>query len=71
MSPLTLSVAEVAEALGVSCDLVYALCSEGLLPVLQLGKRKVIPRQAIDQIIDTAMDGWTPDRAIARLSEAS
>ena len=71
MSPLTLSVAEVAEALGVSVDLVYSLCDEGLLPVLQLGKRKVIPRQAIDQIIATAMDGWTPDKTLARLSEAS
>jgi excisionase family DNA binding protein len=68
VSPLTVSVAEAAALLGVSDDLVYSCCHEGLLPTLQLGKRKVIPRQAIDQIIAQAMDGWSPDRALARLS---
>lgn len=68
MSPLTVSVAQAAELLGVSDDLVYSCCHEGLLPTLQLGKRKVIPRQAIDQIIAQAMAGWSPDRALARLS---
>ena len=41
---LVLSIAEAAEALGVSDDLVYELTERGDLPCLRLGRRKVIPR---------------------------
>lgn len=71
MTPLTLSVHDAAELLGVSDDLVYRLCDEQLLPVIQLGRRRVIPRAAIDQLIDHYMTGWSPADAAARIASVA
>lgn len=53
-----LSVAEAAEALGVSDDLIYELTARAELPCLRLGRRKVIPTVAIQAAIDGCMDGF-------------
>jgi excisionase family DNA binding protein len=53
-SPLTLSVPEAAKLLGVSCDLVYDLVSQGELPALRLGRRIVLPRRALEELVDSA-----------------
>lgn len=52
---LVLSVAEAAEALGVSDDLVYELTARGELPCLRFGRRKVIPRRAIELLVEAAI----------------
>lgn len=57
---LVLSIAEVARALGVSDDLVYELTERGELPCLRFGRRKVVPRQAIDLIISRALANFDP-----------
>ena len=44
---LVLSIAEVAEVLGVSDDLIYELTARSELPCVRLGRRKVIPTIAI------------------------
>ena len=66
--PLVLSVAEAAVALGVSDDLVYELIARRELPCLRFGRRKVIPRRAIELVIDRAMDDFDPHLVAARLA---
>jgi excisionase family DNA binding protein len=56
---LVLSIAEAAEALGVSDDLIYELTGRGELPCLRLGRRKVIPTVAIQAAIDACLDGFS------------
>lgn len=67
---LVLSVADAAEALGVSEDLVYELTQRGELPCLRLGRRKVIPRRVIEAVIERAMDGFDPKTVLVRLASA-
>ena len=65
---LVLSVAETAEALGISDDLVYELMHRGILPCLHFGRRKLIPRRAIDLVIGAAMRDFDPADLLATLS---
>jgi len=65
---LVLSVSEAAQALGVSDDLVYSLTERGDLPCLRFGRRKVIPRLAIELLIEKAMDGFDPNAVLMRLA---
>lgn len=55
---LVFSIAEAAELLGVSDDLIYELTARGELPCLRLGRRKVIPAVAIQTVIDGCLDGF-------------
>jgi excisionase family DNA binding protein len=64
---LVLSVAEAAEALGVSDDLVYELTQRGELPCLRFGRRKVIPRRAIELLVEAAIADFDIDAAITIL----
>lgn len=64
---LVLSVAEAAEVLHVSDDLVYELTERGELPCLRLGRRKVIPRKAVEQLVEFATDGFDPSAAFTSL----
>jgi len=50
--PLAYSVAEAANLLGISRALAYSLARQHRLPVVQLGRRLVIPRRALDQFLD-------------------
>lgn len=64
---LVLSVAEAAEALGVSDDLVYELTERGELPCLRFGRRKVIPRRAIELLVESAVADYDPDAVLRTL----
>jgi len=55
---LVMSVADAAHALGVSDDLIYDLIQQGVLPCLQFGRRKVIPRVVIDATIEQTLEGF-------------
>ncbi len=57
---VVLSVAEAAGVLGISDDLVYELVARRELPCLRFGRRRVIPRRAIDLVIERAMEGFDP-----------
>ena len=48
---LTLSVEEAARLLGISRALAYALVRRGDLPRLQLGRRVVVPRRALEELV--------------------
>ena len=53
---LVFTVRQAADALGVSDDLVYELTARGEIPCLRLGRRRVIPRRAIEQLLERAVD---------------
>lgn len=67
---LVLSVAEAAEALGVSDDLVYELTERGELPCLRFGRRKVIPRRAIHLLVESAIADFDPGATLTSLNGA-
>ena len=48
MEKLVYSVVEVAELLGISKSYAYELVKLKKLPVLDLGRRKVIPKNALE-----------------------
>jgi excisionase family DNA binding protein len=48
---LTYSVAEAARALGISRSYCYELVQEGVLPHLELGRRRLIPRTALERYV--------------------
>jgi len=64
---LVLSIAEAADALGLSEDLVYAMTSRGELPCLRLGRRRVVPRRAIELVIEHSLAGFDPNALATRL----
>ena len=49
---LTLSVTEAARVLGISRAFAYALVARGELPNLRLGRRVVVPRRALEELIE-------------------
>ena len=57
---LALSIAEAAEALGVSDDLLYELTARGEIPCVQLGRRKVIPVRVIESVLEECLRRWEP-----------
>lgn len=70
-SPLFASVAETSELLGISDDLVYDLISRGELPASTFGRRKLVPRRAIDLVVERALAGFDPDRLLSTLAPAA
>ena len=51
---LTLTVEEAACLLGISRALGYELVARGQLPSVRLGRRIVVPRRALDALLDAA-----------------
>ncbi len=51
---LTLTVEEAAQLLGISRALGYELVARGELPSVRLGRRIVVPRRALDAMLDAA-----------------
>ena len=49
---LTLSVSEAAEILGISRALAYTLVRSEHIPSLRLGRRIVVPRAALELLVD-------------------
>lgn len=49
---LVLTVVEAGRLLGISRATSYDLVAAGVIPSLRLGKRLVVPRSAIDRMLD-------------------
>lgn len=64
---LVLSVSEAADALGVSDDLMYELTERGEIPCLRFGRRKLIPRRAIEMLVESVVADFDP--AVTSLAE--
>ena len=51
MDRATLTIEETAELLGVSRGSAYEAARSGQIPVLRVGRRLLVPRQALDQML--------------------
>lgn len=56
MEKIVYSIKEVAELLGISRSLAYEMIKTKKLPVLTLGRRKVVPKTQLEQWIQNNMD---------------
>ncbi|MGO9179274.1 MAG: helix-turn-helix domain-containing protein [Candidatus Limnocylindrales bacterium] len=65
--PLVLSVEEAATLLGIGRNAAYSLVANRTLPSIRLGRRIVVARQAIEDLLANAphglsdVDGWVAD----------
>ena len=57
---LTLTVEEAAEMLGISRAFAYALVKRDELPSVRLGRRVVVPRDALERLLRVGDDGHPP-----------
>lgn len=53
---LTVSVEEAGRLLGISRGLAYLLVNRGDIPSIRLGRRIVVPRRALDRLLDVPDD---------------
>jgi excisionase family DNA binding protein len=51
---LTYTIPEVAQLLGISRATAYECVRRGKIPALSLGRRKVVPRSALDALLTAA-----------------
>jgi len=65
---LFFSVATAAQTLGVSDDTVYELVQRGELPSLRIGRRRVIPRRAVELVVEHLLADFDPSILADRLS---
>jgi len=59
---LTISVEEAAKILGISRSFAYVLVARHELPSLKLGRRVVIPRRALDRLLEVEPTATSEDR---------
>ena len=48
---LVLTVPEAGKLLGVARGTAYSLCAQGVIPTIRLGKRLVVPRKALEELL--------------------
>ena len=60
MSDLVLTIAQCAEQLEISERLAYQLVKEGLIPTVKLGSRRVVPLEALREMLRKRTE-WCPD----------
>lgn len=53
---LTLTVEEAAGLLGVGRTLAFELARRGEIPTIRLGRRLVVPRAALERLLDSTSD---------------
>jgi excisionase family DNA binding protein len=53
---LTLSITEADKILRISRNMAYALAGEGKLPVIRLGRKLIVPRKGLNELLSK---GWT------------
>ena len=59
MESLTFTVDETAQLLRISRNTAYNLVREGRLPVLRLGRRLLVPKKGLDNLL---AGGWQPPK---------
>jgi excisionase family DNA binding protein len=57
---LTLTVEEARHVLGISRSLAYEMARTGQLPTLRLGRRLLVPKKAIESMLETPGKANTP-----------
>jgi len=61
--PLTYSVEQAAKRLGISRSLAYDSVRTGAIPTLRLGARVLVPRAALERMVDRATEGMANESA--------
>lgn len=56
-APVTLSMQQTADILGISAAYGYVLAKSGELPTIKLGNRLRVPTRGLLHLIDAAVDG--------------
>jgi excisionase family DNA binding protein len=74
-SPLTCTVTEMAALLGISRSKAYACVRTGIIPAIHIGRRVVVPRRVVDELLKPASPpvpgtAFPPTLAGARILEA-
>ena len=64
---LTVTVEEAGVLLGIGRGLAYEMAKTGRLPVLRFGKRMVIPRQLLENMLQTAIN-YQPENEARKAS---
>ena len=59
---LTITVEEAGELLGISRALAYEMARTGRLPILRFGKRIVVPKKAIESLLESSAPGKVRDQ---------
>jgi excisionase family DNA binding protein len=67
---LTYDVPEASRLLGISRNSAYAAAKAGLIPVLNVGGRMLVPKAALHQMLATAGAEWQRAREAAAKTEA-
>jgi len=65
---LTVSVGTAARLLGISRNLAYELVRQNRLPALRLGRRLLIPKKMLDDLL---AGDWQPPKGILSLDPCS
>jgi excisionase family DNA binding protein len=60
---LTLSVEEAAEVLGIGRTLAYEAVRRGDIPTVRIGRRHLVPREALDQLLGSVTTNGERSRA--------
>ena len=60
---LTLTVEEAGDLLGISRALAYEMARTGRLPTLRFGKRIVVPKKAIESMLERPVPATAPEQA--------
>jgi excisionase family DNA binding protein len=63
MERLTLTVEQAGALLGISRALAYEMARTGKLPTLRFGKRIVVPRKAIENMLESSVPVPTHERS--------
>lgn len=64
---LTLTVEEAAKVLGISRALAYELVARNEIPNLRLGRRIVVPRRALGEMVDRGSGRSAREAAVKAL----
>ena len=56
--PLTVSIPEAAQALGIGRNSAYEAAARGEIPTVRIGARLLVPTRALDALLDGAVEAW-------------
>ena len=56
-TPLTYTVPDAAKLLGISRNAAYEAAQRGEIPAIRIGKRLLVPRAALERMLDDAAHG--------------
>jgi excisionase family DNA binding protein len=66
-SRLTLTIPEACHALGIGETMLRQMMRTGQLPILKIGRRVLIPRQAVEQLVAEACGGRSGNSALSAI----